>query len=109
MSPHLSQAALKAGLPARYVYWSGHSGARYLFTCMDADTAADFETAVALAVSGGQIVWTGESRDLGRMDARALPRRAEIYVHLLAATLADRRRVIDDLRPEEPTRLRLAA
>lgn len=108
-SPHLSQVALAAGLPARYLYWFGHSGQRYLFTCTGSRGAADFESGVAIAVSGGQIIWIGEVAELSRMAGDAVPRRAEIYVHLLAATLAERRSVIDDLRPEERVRLRLAA
>jgi len=108
-SPHLSEVALAAGLPARYLYWFGHSGRRYLFTCMGADAASDCEGAVGIAVSGGQIVWIGEAAELARMDREALPRRAEVYVHLLAATLAERRAVIEDLRPEERVRIRLAA
>lgn len=108
-SPHLSKVALAAGLPARYLYWFGHSGRRYLFTCTGADSAADFESGVAIAVSGGQIVWIGEVASLARMEEDALPRRAEIYVHLLASTLAERRAVIEDMRPEERVRLRLAA
>ena len=108
-SPHLSKVAMAAGLPARYVYWFGHSGRRYLFTCTGASTAADFESGVAIAVSGGQIVWIGEVAALSRMAEDAGPRRAEVYVHLLAATLAERRAVIEDLRPEERVRLRLAA
>jgi hypothetical protein len=108
-SPHLSGVALAAGLPARFLYWFGHSGRRHLFTCVGAEAAADCEGAVGIAVSGGQIVWIGEAAELARMDAEALPRRAEVYVHLLAATLAERRAVIEDLRPEERVRLRLAA
>ncbi len=108
-SPHLSRVTLAAGLPARFLYWFGHSGQRYLFTCMGADAAADFESGVAIAVSGGQIVWIGEVAALARMAEYSVPRRAEIYVHLLAATLAERRAVIEDLRPEERVSLRLAA
>ncbi len=108
-APRLSQVALAAGLPARYLYWFGHSGQRYLFTCTGIRGVADFESGVAIAVSGGQIVWIGEVAELSRMAGDAVPRRAEIYVHLLAATLAERRSLIDDLRPEERVRLRLAA
>jgi len=46
---------------------------------------------------------------LARMPADAAPRQAAIYLHLLATTLQARRAVIDDLRPAEPDRLRLAA
>jgi hypothetical protein len=108
-SPHLSKVAMAAGLPARYLYWFGHSGRRYLFTCMGASAAADFESGVAMAVSGGRIVWIGEVAALSRMSEDAVPRRAEVYVHLLASSLAERRAVIEDLRPEERVRLRLAA
>ena len=108
-SPHLSKVAMAAGLPARYLYWFGHSRRRYLFTCMSAGAAADFESGVAIAVSGGQIVWIGEVGEFSGMAEDTAPRRAEVYVHLLAATLAERRALIDDLRPEETVRLRLAA
>lgn len=108
-APQVSAVALAAGLPARYVYWLGQSGRRYLFTCTGASAATDFESGVAIAVSGGEIVWIGEVEVLGRMPAEALPRRAELYVHLLATTLAERRAVIGDLRPAETMRLRLAA
>src|SRR5215208_7164024 len=108
-SPHLSKVAMAAGLPARYLYWFGHSGSRYLFTCTGASAAVDFESGVAMAVSGGQIVWIGEVAEFARMTKDAVPRRAEIYVHLLATSLAERRSVIEDLRPEERVTLRLAA
>ncbi len=108
-SPSLSRVALAAGLPARYLYWAGHSERRYLFTCTGADGTDDFESGVAIAVKAGQIIWIGEVAELQQLDARAAARRAEVYVHLLAATLAERRAVIEDLRPAERTRLRLAA
>ena len=108
-APHLSRVALAAGLPARYLYWFGRSGRRYLFTCMGEAATADFKSGVAMAVSRGEIVWIGDIAALARMPADAAPRRAAIYVHLLASTLAERRAVIEDLRPEECTLLRLAA
>lgn len=108
-APRLSEVALAAGLPARYVYWFGQSGRRYLFTCTGGSAATDFECGVALAVAGGEIIWIGEVAELSQMPADALPRRVELYVHLLAATLAERRALIADLRSAEPVRLRLAA
>lgn len=109
LSPSLPRVAMTAGLPARYLYFSGRSGSRYLFTCMGLSAAADFESGVAIAVSGREIVWIGEVSELGQMPEDSLPLRAEIYVHLLAPTLSARRAVIEDLSPEEPLRLRLAA
>ncbi len=109
-TPSISQAALAAGIAARYLYWTGRSGRRYLFTCLDAAVAADLESGVAIAVEGERIVWVGEVSDLARLPHDAPERRATIYVHLLAATLAERRGVIWDLRPAETvSHLRLAA
>jgi hypothetical protein len=108
-SPYVSRAALAAGVPARYLYWSGRSGRRYLFTCTGTDALPDFEDGVAIAVSGGRTIWTGEVAALARLPADAAPRRAAIYLHLLASTLDARRAIIDDLRPAEAPYLRLAA
>lgn len=107
--PHVARVVIAAGLPARFLYWFGRSGRRYLFTCTGGEAAADFETGVALCVSEGRIVWIGEVAALARLPKDSAPRRAAIYVHLLAATLAERRAVIDDLRPDERVVLRLAA
>ena len=107
--PHLPRAALAAGLPLRFLYWFGRSGRRYLFSCTGLDGAADFESGVAIAVSENEIVWSGEVADLAELPKDAPAKRAAIYVHLLATTLAARRAVIDDLRPEECAELRLAA
>jgi hypothetical protein len=106
--PQVSRVALAAGLPARYVYWSGQSGRRYLFTCIGAGALADFDCGVAIAVSGGETVWIGDVTELAAMPAGSRARRAEIYVHLLASTLAERRAVIADMRPARQE-LRLAA
>ena len=108
-SPNVCRAAIAAGVPARFVYWAGRSGRRYVFTCTGAMSLSDFEDGVAIAVSRGEIVWSGHVTALARMPADAAPRQAAIYLHLLATTLQARRAVIDDLRPAEPDRLRLAA
>lgn len=107
--PQFPRAALAAGLPARFLYWFGRSGRRYLFSCTGLSGAADFESGVAIAVNGHEIVWSGEVAELAELPKEAPARRAAIYVHLLAATLAARRDVIDDLRPEQHAQLRLAA
>jgi hypothetical protein len=106
--PELSRVAIAAGLPARYLYWLGRSGKRYLFTCTGGESVRDFDTGIAIAVAGGEIVWIGEIDMLARMPERARPRRAEVYIHFLAKTPAERRALIDDLRPE-PQRMKLAA
>ena len=108
-SPYVSRAALAAGVPARFLYWSGRSGRRYLFTCTSAERLADFDEGVAIAVGGGETIWVGNVAELGRMPAEAPPRRAAIYLHLLAPTREARRNVIEDLRPVEISHLRLAA
>jgi hypothetical protein len=106
--PQLSRVAIAAGLPARYLYWFGRSGRRYLFTCTGGAAVADFESGVAIAVASGEIVWIGEIDMLRRMPQSARPRRAEVYVHFLASNAAERRALIDDLRPERQ-QLKLAA
>jgi hypothetical protein len=107
--PEFPRAALAAGLPARFIYWYGRSGQRYLFSCTGLSGAADFESGVAIAVSGNEIVWSGEVNELIELPKDAPARRAAIYVHLLASTLIARRAVIEDLRPEALAELRLAA
>jgi len=105
----LSRIVLAAGLPARFLYWTGASGRRYLFTCTGSDALADFEAGLAIAVSNGEIIWIGEVAALARMPADSRERRAAIYVHFLATTLAERRAAAADLRPVERVPLRLAA
>lgn len=107
---YASPAALAAGIPARYLYWIGRSGKRYLFTRMDQAAAAGLESGVAIAVSGGCIVWIGEIAELATLPGSAPPEAASVYVHLLASTLAERRGAIWDLRPQETSgHLRFAA
>lgn len=108
--PTISQAALAAGVPARYLYWVGRSGRRYLFTQMDSAAAAELESGVAIVVRSDEIVWIGEVANLAPLPNDMSGRHAEVYVHLLAETLAERRGVIWDLRPAETeSHLRLAA
>lgn len=108
--PYPSRAALAAGIPARYLYWTGRSGRRYLFTCMANAAAAQLESGVAISVSGERIVWIGEVAELALQPRDAPAWQAAVYVHLLAATLAERRGVVWDLRPAEGEgQLQLAA
>ena len=109
LPPMLSRVAQAAGLPARYLYWAGRSGMRYLFTCTGSAGIADFDSGVAIAVSDEKIVWAGEVATLARMPADSQPRRAAIYLHLLASGPDERRAVIEDLRPAARVPLRLAA
>jgi hypothetical protein len=106
---YVSRAALAAGVPARYRYWLGRSGRRYLFTCTDVSDLAHFELGVAIAVMAGQITWTGDIATLAAMPASAPARNAAIYVHLLAATPEERQAVVEDLKPIDGSHLRLAA
>lgn len=101
--PTISQAAVAAGIPARYIYWTGRSGRRYLFTGMSDRAASGLESGIAIAVSGERIVWIGEVAELERLSDTAPARRAAVYVHLLAKDAAARRAVIWDLRPAENT------
>jgi hypothetical protein len=109
MSPHVSRAAVAAGVPARYVYWSGRSGRRYLFTRTGNDALPDFEEGVAIVASGNRTLWVGDATALALMPRDAAARRGTVYLHLLAATPEARRGVVEDLRPAEVPHLRLAA
>lgn len=104
-----SRAALAAGIPARYLYWFGRSGRRYLFTCTEPGGIGDFADGIAILVSAGEIIWTGEIAALASaMRSGGLPEGA-LYVHLLATRAEERRAVIADLRPVDGAHLRLAA
>lgn len=106
---YVSRAALAAGIPARYLYWLGRSGRRYLFTSTEAGGLEDFLDAVAIVVSAGEITWSGEVAALAAAARPAGLPDGALYVHLLAATPEERRAVIEDLRPTAGTHLRLAA
>jgi hypothetical protein len=104
-----SQVALAAGLPPRYFYWQGHSSRRYLFTATEPSIVGDFEEGVVIAVAGGRIIWSGEITELAEKALCSRLGGAAFYVHLLAATPAERRAIIYDLRPLGREGLPLAA
>ena len=97
--PHI---VLEAGLPARFRYWSGRSGLRYLFTLTDLAALDDFNDAVVIVVRYGRIIWAGQvpERDMSAADLRDLAARedAQIYIHLLARSTEQRAAIIDDLK-----------
>jgi hypothetical protein len=103
----IPQSAVEAGLPARYRYWTGHGDRRYLFTRCDPASLEDFRGAVILAVRFGHVVWAGESATEARR--RAARRGTGLYVHLLAASAAERRAIVADLAPEPAAEPALAA
>lgn len=101
---------MAAGIPARYTYWTGRSGRRYLFTSMSGRAASGLESGVAIAVGGERIVWIGEVEELALLSGDSPAHHADIYVHLLAQEPAARRAVLWDLRPAEcESLLQLAA
>lgn len=106
-SSFIPQSAREAGLPARYRYWTGHSGRRYLFTRTDLGSLEDFRGAVLLAVRFGEVSWAGESAAEARR--QAANRGTGVYVHLLAASAAARREIVADLAPEPAAQPALAA
>jgi len=93
---------LKAGLPARFRYWSGRSGERYLFTRTDLAELDHFDEAVVIAVRYGRIIGAGDppAGNSAMAELRTLLQRdgTEVYIHLLARTADQRDRIIDDLR-----------
>jgi hypothetical protein len=106
-SPFVPQAALAAGLPARYLYWHGRSGRRYLFTRTEIAALADFVDAVVILVADGEIVFAGGPAD-ARLAASAF-RRVSAHVHLLAASAAARKAIAADIAPPAAQIIRLAA
>ena len=106
-SSFVPQVALAAGLPARYLYFRGRSGRRHLFTRTSISELMDFCAAVAILVARGEIVWAGDASAAG--PAASTFGRVSAHVHLLAATAAARRGVVDDLAPVGVTIVRLAA
>ena len=108
LSPVTPKTVVAAGLSARYFYFDGRSGRRYLFTATDHAGLSDFGDGVAICVVGGQVVWAGDCATLAAMPRAAGLNRPAYYVHLLASSEAAREAVADDLAPE-PVTYRLAA
>lgn len=104
MNPRSSipRIVLEAGLPARFRYWSGGSGRRYLFTSTDVEAVKHFDNAVVIVARYGRIVWAGQyaEPEYGRSPMYQLSRRAgaQVFVHLLARDEVQRSEIIDDLK-----------
>lgn len=98
----IPNSVLDAGLPARFRYWSGRSGGRYLFTHTDLAGLDHFDEAVVILVRFGRIIWAGMPPDSEEKAAEmlGLARRegTEIYIHLLARTQDQREGIVEDLR-----------
>ena len=105
----VSRAAVAAGVPLRYVYWSGNSGRRYLFTAAGPESLAHFEEGVAIAVAEGRVVWAGEVAAFAFTPRSSRVSGATFYVHLLADTDEERSAIVQDLRPLDGSHLKLAA
>jgi hypothetical protein len=113
LSEDAPESARNAGLGYRYRYWRGASGRRYLFTAIPSESLADFRSVVVIQA---------EPVADGRLRARAVyaigekgetdgvpPRKApgdKVFVHFLAASEEERRRIIEDLAAVQ---VRLAA
>lgn len=100
LSPVTPRAVADAGLDARYFFFHGRSGRRYLFTRTDHAGLADFGEGVAICVAGGQVMRAGEIGAIAAMPRPAWLHRPAYYVHLLAASAEGRRAVAEDLGPE---------
>jgi hypothetical protein len=104
LSEDAPESARNAGFGYRYRYWRGASGRRYLFSAVPSESLADFR---AVIVVHAEPVAEGRLRaraaysvgDRGETDGAA-PRKApgdKVFVHFLAATEDERRRIIEDL------------
>ncbi len=89
-------AAAAAGLGARFRYWSGGSGRRYLFTAIDSGALSDFVGAIVVVTLRDGTA-AGTTR-VGVCEAGMAIADDEIaFVHLLSTTAAGRDVVLDDL------------
>ena len=102
----LSRAALAAGLPPRFRYWTGRSGRRYLFTALDSDLSG-FGEGVAIAVRNDRIVWAISLEETGAPPATSCG--TTLYLHLLAVGAEERQAVADDLSEADEPLLKQAA
>lgn len=93
--PHV---AIAAGMAGRYRYWTGRSGARYLFTQVAATSLDDFDDGVFLLVRFGTVETVGDRNAAAAALADGC-RGVVLYVHLLATSRTSHAHIIDDLRP----------
>jgi hypothetical protein len=112
LSEDAPESARDAGLGYRYRYWRGASGRRYLFSAVPSKALADFRSVIVIhaePVADGRlrarVVYTVGAHD----STEPSPARApgdKVFVHFLAATEEERRRIIEDLAAVQ---VRLAA
>lgn len=111
LSEDAPESARHAGLGYRYRYWRGISGRRYLFSAVPFESLADFRDVIVIhaePAAGGRL----RARAIYAMGERGAadglpPRKApgdRAFVHFLAASEDDRRRVMADLA-SAPVRL----
>ncbi len=92
------RAAIAAGVSGRYRYWTGRSGARYLFTQVASKSLDDFDDGVFLLVRFGTIRTIGDRAAISAALAEGC-HGAVLYVHLLATSAASAAHIIGDLMP----------
>lgn len=99
-------AAAELGMGGKFRYWQGGSGRRYLFTEVPLEELQDYSDAILVLTRPGKRtrfkpVWIGEVDKVNRRtkpwDRRQVRRAEGAYVHFLAGSRSDRKRVIDDL------------
>jgi hypothetical protein len=109
LSDHPPEIPQQAGLGDRFHYFRGRSGRRYLFTTVLRESLDDFRSVVVIlaeARPGGRLAAKAVATvdALGRIGPAADPawppvadRETLCLVHLLAASEAERYRVVTDL------------
>lgn len=98
MPSRVPHVAIAAGMPGRYRYWTGASGARYIFTRVAAESLDDFDDGVFLLVRFGTVQTVGD-RDAVSAALVDGCHGAVLYVHLLATSEALHSHIIGDLMP----------
>ncbi|MDQ0325725.1 hypothetical protein J2R99_001574 [Rhodopseudomonas julia] len=93
--PHVVR---EQGVSDRYLYWSGASGRRYLFSRLDLEHVLSLKDAVVLCVKDGALWWVGSDEALDPADIlRFAADGAIFYAHFLAGTGRSRQLVSEDL------------
>ncbi|MCF1505431.1 hypothetical protein L0F51_16890 [Afifella sp. H1R] len=97
--PHVVR---EQGVSDRYLYWSGASGRRYLFSRLDLEHVLSVKDAVVLCVKDGDLRWVGSDNALDPADVLRFAADGVIfYAHFLAGSGRSRQLVSEDLSSSE--------
>lgn len=101
-------SAQAAGLAARFRYWQGNSGRRYLFSVVNPKRVRDFEGGIVMLTREKndfrEVIWLGvligkrpTKKSGGISFTEALSLADEAYIHLLSKGRMDQTSILSDL------------